>query len=44
MALAGRRTHRFMIHLAIWDGPAERQDGAETAWGEHGTEENYAAH
>lgn len=32
-----------MTHLAIWDGLAENQDGAETEWGAHVTDDEYDA-
>jgi hypothetical protein len=28
-----------MTHLAIWDGLAEGEDGPETEWGDHVTDE-----
>ena len=31
-----------MTHLAIWDGIAADQDGVETEWGDHVTDEEYA--
>jgi hypothetical protein len=32
-----------MTHLAIWNGLADGQDGPETEWGEHVTDEEYTA-
>jgi quercetin dioxygenase-like cupin family protein len=33
----------FMSHLAIWEGLGESQQGPETAWGDHVTDEEYGA-
>ena len=33
----------FMSHLAIWEGLGEGQQGPETAWGDHVTDEEYGA-
>jgi hypothetical protein len=30
-----------VTHLAVWDGLREGQDGPETEWGEHITDEDY---
>jgi hypothetical protein len=30
-----------MTHLAVWDGRAPGQDGPETQWGEHVTDDEY---
>ena len=35
----GATPDRSMTHLAIWNGLAERQDGPETDWGDHVTDE-----
>jgi quercetin dioxygenase-like cupin family protein len=37
----GADPEHFMTHLAIWDGLAQGQDGPETAWGPHVTDEEY---
>lgn len=36
----GAAPDRFMTHLAIWEAPT---DGAETEWGDHVSEAEYAA-
>ena len=33
----------FMSHLAMWDGLREGQNGPETTWGEHVTDEEYGS-
>src|SRR5204863_8440939 len=38
----GASPAHFMCHLAMWDGRGEGQ-GPETEWGEHVTDEEYAA-
>jgi quercetin dioxygenase-like cupin family protein len=38
----GAAPDHFMTHLAIWDSPAEAQQGPETEWGEHVTDEQYS--
>jgi quercetin dioxygenase-like cupin family protein len=37
----GAAPDHFMTHLAIWDGLADGQDGPETEWAEHVTDEEY---
>jgi quercetin dioxygenase-like cupin family protein len=37
----GAAPEHFMTHLAVWDGLREGQDGPETEWGEHITDEEY---
>ena len=37
----GAAPDHFMTHLAIWDGLREGQDGPETEWGEHVTDDEY---
>jgi quercetin dioxygenase-like cupin family protein len=37
----GAAPDHFMTHLAIWDGLADEQDGPETEWAEHVTDEEY---
>ena len=32
-----------MSHLAMWDGLREGQNGPETTWGEHVTDEEYGS-
>ena len=39
----GAAPKQFMTHLAIWDGLADGQNGPETEWGEHVTNEQYDA-
>jgi quercetin dioxygenase-like cupin family protein len=36
----GAGPDNFMIHLAIWEAPAE---GAESEWGDHVTDEEYTS-
>jgi quercetin dioxygenase-like cupin family protein len=38
----GAARDHFMTHLAMWEGPGEGQ-GAETAWGDLVTDEEYSA-
>lgn len=38
----GATPEDFMCHLAMWEGPGEG-NGVETEWGEHLTDEEYAA-
>jgi quercetin dioxygenase-like cupin family protein len=38
----GAAPDHFMTHLAIWEGVAEGQQGPETEWGDHVTDEEYA--
>ena len=33
----------FMIHLAMWESLGEGQEGPETEWGDHVTDEEYTA-
>lgn len=40
----GAAPEHFMSHLAMWEGLAEGQDGPETEWGDHVTEDEYRAH
>src|ERR1700712_6036858 len=35
----GASPDSFMVHLAIWEGPADGSD--ETTWGDHVTDEEY---
>jgi quercetin dioxygenase-like cupin family protein len=37
----GAAPGHFMTHLAMWEALAEGQDGPETAWGAHVTDEEY---
>jgi quercetin dioxygenase-like cupin family protein len=37
----GAAPDRFMTHLAIWEAPTD--DGPESEWGEHVTDDEYAA-
>ncbi len=37
----GAAPEHFMTHLALWDVLAEGQDGPETEWGEHVTDEDH---
>jgi quercetin dioxygenase-like cupin family protein len=37
----GAAPDHFMTHLAIWDGLADGQEGPETEWAEHVTDEEY---
>jgi quercetin dioxygenase-like cupin family protein len=37
----GAAPDHFMTHLAIWDGLADGQEGPETEWAEHVTDEKY---
>ncbi len=37
----GATTDHVMTHLAIWDGLAPGQEGPETDWAEHVTDEQY---
>ena len=37
----GAAPQHFMSHLAMWDALAEGQNGPETEWGEHVTEDEY---
>nr|WP_201748951.1 cupin domain-containing protein [Micromonospora acroterricola] len=37
----GAAPDHFMTHLAIWDGLTAGQDGPETEWGEHVTDDEY---
>jgi quercetin dioxygenase-like cupin family protein len=37
----GAAPEHAMTHLAIWDALAEGQDGPETEWGEHVSDEEY---
>jgi quercetin dioxygenase-like cupin family protein len=39
----GAAADHFMCHLAMWEGLGEDQEGPETAWGEHVTDEEYGA-
>lgn len=39
----GAAPDRFMTHLALWDGLRPDQEGPETTWGEHVTDEEYGA-
>lgn len=39
----GATPEDFMAHLAMWESLAEGQQGPETEWGEHVTEEDYRA-
>ena len=32
-----------MCHLAMWEALGDGQEGPETAWGEHVTDEEYSA-
>jgi hypothetical protein len=32
-----------MIHLAMWESLGEGQEGPETEWGDHVTDEEYTA-
>jgi len=41
--MSSQSSDHFMTQLAIWDGLAEGQDGPETEWGEHVTDEQYNA-
>ena len=38
----GAAPEHFMTHLAMWESLADGQDGPETSWGEHVTDEEYA--
>ena len=35
----GAAPEHFMSHLAMWEGLGEGQEGPETTWGEHVTDE-----
>ena len=37
----GADPDHFMAHLAIWEGLADDQDGPETEWADHLTEQEY---
>jgi quercetin dioxygenase-like cupin family protein len=37
----GAAPDHLMSHLAMWESLAEGQEGPETAWGEHVTDEEY---
>ena len=37
----GAAPDRFMTHLALWDGIHPDQDGPETRWGDHVTDDEY---
>jgi quercetin dioxygenase-like cupin family protein len=37
----GATPDHFMTHLALWEGLREGQDGPETEWGEHLTDDEY---
>jgi quercetin dioxygenase-like cupin family protein len=37
----GAAPDHFMTHLAMWEALSEGQDGPETAWGDHVTDEEY---
>jgi quercetin dioxygenase-like cupin family protein len=37
----GAQPDHFMAHIAMWEGLAEGQQGPESAWGEHVTDEEY---
>ena len=37
----GAAPDHHMTHLAIWDGIAEGQEGVETEWADHVTDEEY---
>lgn len=37
----GAAPDHFMTHLAMWESLAEGQDGPETTWGDHITDEEY---
>lgn len=37
----GASPDSFMVHLAIWEAPAEGGEEPETKWGEHVTDEEY---
>jgi quercetin dioxygenase-like cupin family protein len=37
----GATDEDFLTHLAIWEGLADGQDGPETHWGEHVTDDEY---
>ena len=38
----GATPDSFMVHLAIWEAPADGQ--SETTWGQHVTDEEYHQH
>lgn len=38
-----RASADFMTHLAMWEGPDPAAGLAETTWGEHVTDAEYAA-
>ena len=37
----GAAPNHFMTHLAMWEGLAEGQDGFETEWGHHVSDDEY---
>jgi len=37
----GAAPEHFMTHLAMWESLAEGQDGPETEWGDHVSDEEY---
>ncbi|MET0725600.1 MAG: cupin domain-containing protein, partial [Leifsonia sp.] len=37
----GAAPEHFMSHLAMWESLADGQDGPETEWGDHVTDEEY---
>jgi quercetin dioxygenase-like cupin family protein len=39
----GAAPDHFMTHLAMWEALANGQDGPETIWGDHTTDEEYGA-
>lgn len=39
----GAAPDHFMTHLAMWESLSEGQDGPETEWGEHVTDDEYRA-
>jgi len=39
----GASPNSFMVHLAIWEAPAEDSGEPETNWGEHVTDDEYNA-
>jgi quercetin dioxygenase-like cupin family protein len=39
----GATPDHFMTHLAMWEAPADGQDGPETRWGAHVTDDEYTA-
>jgi quercetin dioxygenase-like cupin family protein len=39
----GAAPEEFMAHLAMWEAPDPDEDAPETTWGEHVTDNEYAA-